>query len=143
MPAAPCAARVAGCPASATAAGQSAAPRAGHRRHGHLPPARPHLDHVGRHQRGRAHLARRRGGFDPDRVHLKYNGVARPVASSSGPEAGMEFFFVGKLAEYKGVDLLLDAWRRVRHPHASLGIVGDGPMADHRAAAAGAGPWCG
>ena len=82
-------------------------------------------------------------GFDPDRVHLKYNGVAPPggQAQLPGPEAGTEFLFVGKLAEYKGVDLLLDAWRRVRHPHASLCIVGDGPMADRVArAAAEAGP---
>lgn len=71
-------------------------------------------------------------GFDPDRVHLKYNGVAPygGQADLPGPEAGTEFLFVGKLAEYKGVDLLLDAWQRVRHPHASLCIVGDGPMAD-------------
>ena len=71
-------------------------------------------------------------GFDPDRVHLKYNGVAPPGEPTGlpGPEAGREFLFVGKLAEYKGVDLLLDAWRRVQHPHATLCIVGDGPIAD-------------
>jgi glycosyltransferase involved in cell wall biosynthesis len=82
-------------------------------------------------------------GFDPDRVHLKYNGVAPPdgQAHLPGPESGTEFLFVGKLTEYKGVDLLLDAWRRVRHPHASLCIVGDGPMAGRVArAAAAAGP---
>jgi glycosyltransferase involved in cell wall biosynthesis len=86
-------------------------------------------------------------GFDPDRVHLKYNGVAPPgePAGLRRPEAGTEFLFVGKLAEYKGVDLLLEAWHRVRHPHATLCIVGDGPMADRveRAAAGSRVRWAG
>jgi glycosyltransferase involved in cell wall biosynthesis len=72
-----------------------------------------------------------RAGFDPERVHLKYNGVAPPdeAADLTPPSACTEFLFVGKLAEYKGVDLLLDAWQRLQHPHATLCIVGDGPMA--------------
>ncbi len=70
-------------------------------------------------------------GFDPDRVHVKYNGIARPPADAGHARAaGTTFLFVGKFAPYKGIDLLLDAWQRVRHPHARLRFVGDGPMAD-------------
>jgi glycosyltransferase involved in cell wall biosynthesis len=70
-------------------------------------------------------------GFDPARVRLKYNGVAPPdeTADLTPPAAGTRFVFVGKLAEYKGIELLLDAWQRVQHPRATLCIVGDGPMA--------------
>lgn len=71
-------------------------------------------------------------GFDPGRVHVKYNGVPAPATdlASGEPTAGRTFLFVGKFAAYKGIDLLLDAWRRVEHPGARLRFVGDGPMAD-------------
>jgi glycosyltransferase involved in cell wall biosynthesis len=71
-------------------------------------------------------------GFRPDRVRLKYNGVPSPPAgeAESPAEAGTGFVFVGKLAAYKGLELLLEAWRRVRHPRVALRIVGDGPLAD-------------
>ncbi len=37
---------------------------------------------------------------------------------------------VGRLAEQKGQDLLLDAWRTLNEPGAELHIVGDGPKAE-------------
>ncbi len=82
-------------------------------------------------------------GFDPARVRLKYNGVAPPPDPTDHrpPSAGgAGFVFVGKLAAYKGIDLLLDAWGRVEDPGATLRIVGDGPMADRVRDAAAADP---
>jgi glycosyltransferase involved in cell wall biosynthesis len=71
-------------------------------------------------------------GFDPDRVHVKYNAVAAPEArpTDAGDPASTTFLFVGKFAAYKGIDLLLDAWQRVHDSRARLHFVGDGPLAD-------------
>lgn len=70
-------------------------------------------------------------GFDPGRVHVKYNGVTAPAVPGDVPAGtGTTFLFVGKFAAYKGIDLLLDAWARVDHPHARLHFLGDGPMAE-------------
>lgn len=77
------------------------------------------------------------GGFDDARVVVKYNGVAGPARPPTPPGAGAPFVFLGRLAAYKGVDLLLDAWRRAALD-AELHIVGDGDMADTVRAAAAA-----
>src|SRR5690606_10517083 len=69
-------------------------------------------------------------GFDPGRVRVKYNGVTTPPVGDGIAPIGSTFLFIGKFAAYKGIDLLLDAWSRVRHDHARLLFVGDGPMAD-------------
>jgi len=78
-----------------------------------------------------------RAGFDAARVHLKYNGIARPPASLDELAAASSttLLYVGKFAPYKGIDLLLDAWQRVRCPQVRLCFVGDGPLADHVRAA--------
>jgi glycosyltransferase involved in cell wall biosynthesis len=84
------------------------------------------------------------GGFDPDRVHVKYNGVAGPAGAGSdqaGPTAAESrtFVFVGRLDPHKGIGLLLDGWARTRgRLDARLHIVGDGVQAaDVEKAAAG------
>jgi glycosyltransferase involved in cell wall biosynthesis len=69
-------------------------------------------------------------GFAPERVHVKYNGIASPPEADGHDHTGSTFLFVGKFASYKGIDLLLDAWARVRHPDARLHFVGDGPLVD-------------
>lgn len=70
-------------------------------------------------------------GFDADSVRVKYNGVAQP-SGITVPDATTRntFLFAAKLAEYKGVSLLLDAWNRLPELDAKLRIVGDGPLAD-------------
>jgi glycosyltransferase involved in cell wall biosynthesis len=69
-------------------------------------------------------------GFDPPRVHVKYNAVAGPTDVLAAPPGTRDtFLFVGKFAAYKGIDLLLDAWSRVQADGARLRFVGDGPMA--------------
>jgi glycosyltransferase involved in cell wall biosynthesis len=59
--------------------------------------------------------------------------VVRPQAvADPGPPAppGRGAVFVGRLDIEKGIDLLVDAWRRARPParHAELTVVGDGPL---------------
>jgi len=80
-----------------------------------------------------------RAAFPAERVRVKYNGIAPPPAPDAAVAgASRSFLFVGKLAPYKGLDLLLDAWRRAALPDgAELRILGDGPMASEVAAAAG------
>jgi glycosyltransferase involved in cell wall biosynthesis len=82
-------------------------------------------------------------GFDPARVRLKYNGVDRPAPGTVLKPAAesRSFVFVGRLAAYKGVSVLLDAWERTRGTlDAELRIVGDGTLADEVRRAAAADP---
>jgi glycosyltransferase involved in cell wall biosynthesis len=71
-------------------------------------------------------------GMDPERVSVKPN-FAWPVAPRSGP--GEYFLFLGRLANEKGADTLLDAWA-LGEPPGPLLVVGDGPQADELRAAA-------
>jgi glycosyltransferase involved in cell wall biosynthesis len=76
-------------------------------------------------------------GFDAARVRVKYNAVDAARVPPTDPASRRRFVFAGRLALYKGVGLLLDAWRQV--PAAldvTLRIVGDGDAADQVRAAA-------
>lgn len=77
-------------------------------------------------------------GFPAERVHLKHNAVAAPDDGEPGGDAVgcRDVLFAGYLIDYKGIGLLLDAWRRADVPDGvRLVIAGDGPMApDVRAA---------
>lgn len=78
-------------------------------------------------------------GFAPDRVKVKYNGVARPDKDLdlARPASSRVFLYAGIVAEHKGVRLLLDAWRAADLPDgAELRFAGDGPLADEVRAAA-------
>jgi glycosyltransferase involved in cell wall biosynthesis len=76
-------------------------------------------------------------GFDPARVHVKYNGMAAPdVEVSRPPSGGDEILYVGKFTAFKGIELLLDAWQTVRDPSVRLTFLGGGPLADRVAHAA-------
>lgn len=79
------------------------------------------------------------GGFPPDRVRVRHNGVAGPPTPVPPAVDQQRFLFLGRLSAYKGVDLMLDAWRRA-DVDAELRIVGDGDLADDVAAAAAADP---
>lgn len=74
------------------------------------------------------------GGIPVGRISVKPNFVdITPIADAPRKH---EAVFVGRLSQEKGVDVLLDAWRRLDAP-LTLRIVGDGPLADRvRAAAA-------
>jgi glycosyltransferase involved in cell wall biosynthesis len=79
------------------------------------------------------------GGFDRSSVRVKYNGVAGPTTSVPPAEQQSSFVFLGRLAEHKGVGLLLDAWR-LAGVDAQLHIVGEGDMRDAVRDAADADP---
>jgi len=75
-------------------------------------------------------------GIGAARVRTKFNGVASPVDEPPPAADQRAFVFLGRLSAYKGIDLLLDAWRRA-DVDGELRIVGDGDLAgDVRAAAA-------
>ncbi len=77
-------------------------------------------------------------GFDPARTMTKYNGVPGPAAvpAAAAPARGRTILYLGRLAEEKGIRLLLDAWRQVADPGARLRFVGSGPLAQDVADAA-------
>ena len=64
-------------------------------------------------------------GFAEDRISVKPNFVS----PDPGPGAGNGGYalFVGRLSEEKGLDIMLDAWSRLRE-RIPLKIVGDGPL---------------
>lgn len=78
-------------------------------------------------------------GFDDDHVRVKYNGVAAPAGPVVPAVDRRAFVFLGRLSAYKGLGLLLDAWRRA-DVDAELRIVGDGDLAGQVQAAATADP---
>lgn len=65
------------------------------------------------------------GGLPADRIAVKPNFLAQDPGV--GSHAGGYALFVGRLAPEKGIQLLLDAWLRVRAPY-TLKIVGSGPL---------------
>jgi glycosyltransferase involved in cell wall biosynthesis len=84
-------------------------------------------------------------GFGADRVHVKHNGVAGPPPGLDlpAPSRNRAFVFAGQLIPYKGLELLLDAWRRAGPdlPEGTeLRIVGSGRQAELVAAASAADP---
>lgn len=78
-------------------------------------------------------------GVDQSRIRLVHNGVEEPgPLLPKAPEP--LFLAMGRLVEYKRIDLLLRLWERVRPVTGGrLVIVGDGPERARLAAAAGPG----
>ncbi|HEU0172019.1 MAG TPA: glycosyltransferase [Acidimicrobiales bacterium] len=80
--------------------------------------------------------------FPAERVRVKFNGVAGPPPGVAlpPPETNDEFLFAGQLADYKGLPLLIEAWRRSTSSGARLRIVGGGTEAAQVEAAAASDP---
>ncbi|MGW1882418.1 glycosyltransferase family 4 protein [Streptomyces sp. NPDC001970] len=78
-------------------------------------------------------------GVEPGRIRLVHNGVEDP--GELLPESPEPLFLaVGRLVEYKRIDLLLRLWERVRPVTGGrLVIVGDGPERESLEAMAGPG----
>lgn len=77
-------------------------------------------------------------GVAPERIRLLHNGVAPPGAPAPR-SPGPLFLALGRLAEYKRIDLLLRLWDRIRPVVGGrLVIAGDGP--ERRSLEALAGP---
>ncbi|MBO6730850.1 MAG: glycosyltransferase family 4 protein, partial [Maricaulis sp.] len=64
------------------------------------------------------------GGFDPARVHAKPNVVA--AAGPASTALSHKLVYVGRLSAEKGIDVLIEAWRRAG-VEGELVIAGDGP----------------
>lgn len=116
--------------ASALVAASSSAFRTSARRHGIVAIAISH---------DMAHWLTTTGGFAPDQVRVKHNGVAAAPAPVADAAERRRFLFVGRLAGYKGIGLLLEAWRRT-DVDAELHVVGDGDLAGDVRSAAGTDP---
>ena len=67
------------------------------------------------------------GGLPAERIVVKPNFVERDPGAKQG--AGEYALYVGRLAEEKGLRVLLNAWGRLREP-IPLWIAGDGPLMD-------------
>lgn len=63
-------------------------------------------------------------GIEDDRIRVKPNAIA---AADAVP-LGDGFLFGARLVPEKGVELLLEAWRRADLPGRTLRIAGDGPL---------------
>lgn len=77
------------------------------------------------------------GGLPADRIVVKPNCVHPDPGPGDG--RGGYVVFVARLSAEKGIDTLLDAWRRLARP-VLLKVIGDGPLADRVKAAAAANP---
>jgi glycosyltransferase involved in cell wall biosynthesis len=82
------------------------------------------------------------GGIPPHKIIVKPNCTEDPGV---GDHRGGEVLFVGRLAPEKGVDTLIEAWRRVsaKRPEARLRIVGQGPMSTLQATSPSSVEWVG
>lgn len=74
------------------------------------------------------------GGLPPHKVLVKPNVIHPDPGPGQG--SGGYAIFVGRLSPEKGLDTLLEAWRRLGHDAPPLRIVGDGPLAPEVARAA-------
>jgi len=96
-----------------------------------------------------SHFARSQGMLfsDPahwNRMHVVHCGVDPALYDTSPPPPGKRLLFIGRIDRIKGLRVLLSAFKavRVRHPDATLTLVGDGPdraLLTAEAAAAGLG----
>lgn len=63
-------------------------------------------------------------GIENERIRVKPNAIAAPEAVPLGDG----FLFGARLVPEKGVELLLEAWKRTALPDRTLRIAGDGPL---------------
>jgi glycosyltransferase involved in cell wall biosynthesis len=66
-------------------------------------------------------------GLPAEKIHVKPNFDRGRAHAARRPGGATQFVFLGKVIYYKGLDLLLEAWKRIGDPSARLLIAGDGP----------------
>ena len=71
-----------------------------------------------------------RAGVDPATITVKPHFTYDPGPRTQPCSASDEVLYVGRLAEGKGVEQLLDTWRRLPPGRLRLSLVGDGPLRD-------------
>ena len=71
-------------------------------------------------------------GYDPGRVIVKPNFVTEHPGSADHGLPGTGFVYAGRLADTKGVQVILDAWAQLdeRGLRPELTIIGSGPLED-------------
>ena len=79
-------------------------------------------------------------GLPPDRMHVKPHFYADPPSPLPWPERREKAVYVGRLGDYKGVHVLIEAWRKWGKNAPALEIIGDGPEME-RLAKMAAGGW--
>ncbi len=72
-------------------------------------------------------------GAPPDKIVVNPNYLDAEL-SEPEPVTKTKFVFVGRLSEEKGVDIIVDAFRKL--PHCTLHVVGDGPLYESISASA-------
>jgi glycosyltransferase involved in cell wall biosynthesis len=65
-------------------------------------------------------------GIPAERIHILPH-FFEPQPDLFTPEPGQDVLFVGRLSKEKGVEQLLDAWKRTDRGEAKLLLAGDGP----------------
>ena len=68
-----------------------------------------------------------RDGLPAARVHVKPNFSPRAVTTHERGPRVMQMVFIGFIRKEKGIDLLLDAWKRARPNGYRLLLLGEGP----------------
>lgn len=66
-------------------------------------------------------------GLPKERVHVKPHFYADPPEPLPWEKRRERAVFIGRLADYKGVHVLIDAWERFGPSAPELDIIGDGP----------------
>ena len=69
-----------------------------------------------------------RAGLDASRIIVKPNFAPDPGQRAEPPSGSQNVLFVGRVESEKGVDVLLDAWKRSALRGLRLQIIGDGPL---------------
>jgi glycosyltransferase involved in cell wall biosynthesis len=87
------------------------------------------------------------GGLPPGRIAVKPNFLMHDPGPAEYPAKGPHttpdsgyILYAGRLAENKGIPLLLDAWRTLSTPNKRLVIMGEGPLAQLVSSAAATDP---
>ncbi len=75
-----------------------------------------------------ARIHRESGSIDSDSITVKAHFLEDPGVRSTPPSHSKTYVWAGRLAEGKGVELLLEAWRHAQQDSYRLLIVGDGPL---------------
>lgn len=66
--------------------------------------------------------------IDKNRIYIKPNFIARKNNYSINKKRKNQFVYLGRLDPLKGIDILLEAWKKVDYGAGNLVICGTGPM---------------
>jgi len=80
-------------------------------------------------------------GLPKDRVYVKPHFYPDPPLPAPWQDRQERVAYIGRLGAYKGVHLLVEAWRQWGEGAPALEIIGEGPERKQLEKAAAAGPW--